>query len=52
VQGRLGERQDAVIAAGFLRRVGAAAGTTPGENGFTYGLLLGLELRRGHVRRL
>jgi CHAD domain-containing protein len=52
VQGRLGDRQDTVLAVDFLRRIGATAGTRPGENGFTYGLLLGLELRRGHVRRL
>ena len=49
VQGRLGERQDAVIAAGFLRRIGAVAGTTPGENGFTYGLLLGRQFEHGHM---
>lgn len=49
VQARLGDRQDAVIATGFLRRMGATAGTRPGENGFTYGVLLGRELERGHV---
>ena len=51
LQTRLGQRQDAVVAVGFLRRLGATAGTTPGENGFTFGVLLGRELRRGHLRR-
>jgi CHAD domain-containing protein len=40
----LGEHQDAVVAADFLRRLGAAVGTTPGHNGFTYGLLMANEL--------
>jgi len=39
MQERLGARQDSVIAAEFLLRAGRAAGTTPGENGFTFGLL-------------
>lgn len=39
VQGRLGDRQDAVVAAEFLVRAGRVAGTTVGENGFTFGLL-------------
>ncbi|HEY2297067.1 MAG TPA: CYTH and CHAD domain-containing protein [Jatrophihabitans sp.] len=52
VQSRLGDRQDAVVSVGFLRRAGATAGTRPGENGFTYGVLLGLELQRGDVHRL
>jgi CHAD domain-containing protein len=49
VQTRLGDRQDAVIATQFLRRLGAVAGTTPGENGFTYGLLLGRQFEHGHL---
>jgi CHAD domain-containing protein len=49
VQGRLGDRQDAVIASAFLRRLGAIAGTSPGENGFTYGLLLGRQFEHGHM---
>ncbi|HEX3335550.1 MAG TPA: CYTH and CHAD domain-containing protein [Jatrophihabitans sp.] len=44
IQQRLGDRQDRVVAAAFLRRIGAAAGTTPGENGFTFGLLYEREL--------
>jgi CHAD domain-containing protein len=39
VQQRLGQRQDSVVAAEFLARIGRIAGTTPGENGFTFGLL-------------
>ncbi|KQU45027.1 adenylate cyclase [Rhodococcus sp. Leaf278] len=39
IQEVLGEHQDAVIAAGILRTLGARAGTTAGENGFTFGLL-------------
>jgi CHAD domain-containing protein len=44
-QNRLGAHQDSVVAAEFLRRMGAAAGAT-GENGFTYGLLYARELSR------
>ena len=39
VQRELGARQDSVIAAEFLLRAARVAGTTPGENGFTFGLL-------------
>ena len=39
VQTVLGEHQDSVVALDLLRRLGAEAGTTPGQNGFTYGLL-------------
>jgi CHAD domain-containing protein len=49
LQSHLGDRQDAIVAAAFLRRLGATAGTTPDENGFTYGLLLGRELQRGGI---
>jgi CHAD domain-containing protein len=48
-QRRLGDRQDAVLATAFLRRVGAAAGTTPGENGFTFGILLARMARHGDL---
>jgi hypothetical protein len=34
------------VAAEFLRQTGAAAGTTPGENGFTFGLLWAAEQQR------
>ncbi len=36
----LGDHQDLVVAAEFLRRQGAAAGGRAGHNGFTYGLLM------------
>ena len=38
-QEALGEHHDSIVAAGLLLRLGAAAGTTPDQNGFTYGLL-------------
>jgi CHAD domain-containing protein len=47
VQTTLGRRQDAVIAVQFLRRLGAAAGTTVGENGFTFGILFERIAQRG-----
>lgn len=46
-QQRLGIRQDSVVAAEFLRHMGAAAGSL-GENGFTYGVLHERELARVH----
>jgi CHAD domain-containing protein len=45
LQEQLGARQDSVVAAEFLRRAGLVAGTTPGENGFTFGLLYEKEQR-------
>jgi CHAD domain-containing protein len=45
VQEALGEHQDAVVAQGALRRLGVAAHLA-GENGFTFGLLLGTERLR------
>jgi CHAD domain-containing protein len=42
-QSVLGDHQDAVVASAALRRMGVAAGTTVGENGFTFGLLLARE---------
>ncbi|OWY81558.1 CYTH and CHAD domain-containing protein [Rhodococcus sp. BUPNP1] len=48
----LGEHQDSVVAAGILRGLGARAGATPGENGFTFGLLYGLELQAARQARL
>jgi CHAD domain-containing protein len=43
IQSVLGDHQDAVVATDALRRMAATAGTTPGENGFTYGLLYARE---------
>ncbi|EME64195.1 hypothetical protein G352_13595 [Rhodococcus ruber BKS 20-38] len=45
IQTVLGDHQDSAVATDLLREFGARAGTTPGENGFTFGLLYGLELR-------
>ena len=39
LQDLLGEHQDSVVAAQLLRELGAEVGSTPGENGFTFGLL-------------
>ena len=39
IQSVLGDHQDSVVAAGVLQRLARVAGTTPGENGFTFGLL-------------
>jgi CHAD domain-containing protein len=39
IQRVLGDHQDGVVASGTLRRLALIAGTTAGENGFTYGLL-------------
>ncbi len=47
IQTLLGEHQDSVVSAVFLRRLGAAAGTDQGQNGFTYGILLAREWQRG-----
>ena len=49
IQTALGTYQDSVIAADVLRRLGAGAGTLPGHNGFTYGLLYDLEIRAGEI---
>ncbi|MBC2640203.1 MULTISPECIES: CYTH and CHAD domain-containing protein [unclassified Rhodococcus (in: high G+C Gram-positive bacteria)] len=48
----LGEHQDSVVAAGILRTLGARAGSTPGENGFTFGLLYGLEQQAAENARI
>jgi len=39
LQDLLGEHQDSLISADSLRRLAAKAGTTAGENGFTFGIL-------------
>jgi CHAD domain-containing protein len=43
---QLGAGQDAVVAKALLRELGARAGERPGRNGYTYGLLAGLEERQ------
>jgi CHAD domain-containing protein len=42
-QSVLGDHQDTVVASAVLRRMALSAGTTVGENGFTFGLLFGRE---------
>ncbi|MFD9668419.1 CYTH and CHAD domain-containing protein [Rhodococcus sp. NPDC059968] len=51
IQTVLGEHQDSVVAAQTLCTLGARAGTTPGENGFAFGLLYGLEQRAAQQAR-
>lgn len=51
VQTALGTYQDCMVTAALLRRVGAGAGTLPGHNGFTYGLLYAREIRAAEVAR-
>lgn len=43
IQSVLGDLQDTVVARSMLRQLGVAAGTTSGENGFTFGLLYARE---------
>jgi hypothetical protein len=45
IQTVLGNHQDSVVASTTLRRMGIAAGTTNGENGFTFGMLMEQERR-------
>jgi len=57
IQSLLGDYQDTVVACGALQRMAVAAGTTVGENGFTYGMLYARELQiagqcRQDARRL
>jgi len=46
LQDLLGEHQDSLVSAELLRRLGGIAGTTPGENGFTFGLLYQRQLQQ------
>jgi CHAD domain-containing protein len=52
LQDVLGEHQDSIVASEFLLRLGATAGTRPGENGFTYGVLYAYEQQRAESPRL
>jgi CHAD domain-containing protein len=51
LQDELGDHQDSVGAAAALRRLATVAGTTPGENGFTYGVLWAEERQRAERAR-
>lgn len=50
-QDHLGEHQDSVVTAQLLLRLGQIAGTTPAENGFTFGLLYERERQRAAAVR-
>lgn len=47
----LGDHQDGVVASATLRRLARIAGTTPGENGFTFGLLFAREQQAADAAR-
>lgn len=51
LQELLGEHQDSVVSAMFLRRLGSAAGASPDQNGFTFGVLLANEWHRAEKIR-
>ncbi len=51
LQDLLGEHQDSVVTADLLLQLGAAAGSDPGENGFTFGLLYEREQHRAAQAR-
>lgn len=51
IQSVLGDHQDCVVASEELRRMGAAAGSTAGENGFTFGMLYAREQQIAHQSR-
>ena len=51
IQRLLGDHQDTVVAAGALRQMALTAGTTVGENGFSYGMLYARERQIAHQCR-
>ena len=51
IQTVLGDHQDGVVASTVLRKLAITAGTTPGENGFTYGLLYAREQQAAETAR-
>ena len=51
LQDLIGEHQDSQISCALIRRVGAQAGTTGGENGFAFGVLYEQERRRARGSR-
>ena len=52
IQRLLGAHQDSVVASDVLRRFALTAGTTAGENGFTYGLLFAREQQIAETLRV
>ena len=51
LQDLLGEHQDSLVSADLLRRLGAVAGTTDGENGFAFGILHEREENHARIAR-
>ena len=51
LQDLLGEHQDSLVSADLIRRLGSKAGTTPGENGFAFGILHEREEQKARVAR-
>ena len=51
IQTVLGDHQDGVVASGTILRLARIAGTTAGENGFTYGLLYAREQQAAEEAR-
>jgi CHAD domain-containing protein len=51
IQRLLGDHQDSVVASDTLLRLAKTAGTTPGENGFAYGLLYAHEQQAAEAAR-
>jgi CHAD domain-containing protein len=47
LQDLLGNHQDGIISAGFLRELGARLGVRSGQNGFSYGVLYAREVSAG-----
>jgi CHAD domain-containing protein len=44
LQDLLGDHQDSIVSAAFVRDLGARRGMRSGQNGFTYGVLYGIEV--------
>ncbi len=51
IQRVLGDHQDSMVATATLHRLAVTAGTTAGENGFTYGLLYAREQQAAETAR-
>jgi CHAD domain-containing protein len=47
LQDLLGNHQDGIVSAGFLREIGARRGIRSGQNGFSYGVLYAREVYAG-----
>jgi CHAD domain-containing protein len=47
LQDLLGNHQDGIVSAGFLRELGARVGIRSGQNGFSYGILYAREVAAG-----